>query len=193
MHIIDATCRTQMKLIITTLAYIEFICNIRVYPSHLVIGIYCFHPQNKMFSGQIRRLCTYVTDKLIPVHPGIDCACRSSTFLNIASMDPCLRGCKREETKEERGIEIGRGRVGGESTFQNCRATNASRETKYLAWEQAFGRAGNFPFLAIFSPNREPVHRLRNTLSSSVLRFWRIPRSRLTDARSYVKKSPVLL
>ena len=25
---------------------------------------------------------------------------------------------------------------------------------------QAFGRAGNFPFLAIFSPNREPVHRL---------------------------------
>ena len=31
-----------------------------------------------------------------------------------------------------------------------------------IACEQAFGRAGNFPFpfLTIFSPNREPVHRL---------------------------------
>lgn len=155
MHIIDATCRTQMKsIIITTLAYIEFICNIRVYPSHLVVGIYCYHPQNKKSSGLIRRLCAYVTDELIPVHPGIDWACRSATFLNIASMDTCLRGCKREETKEERGIEIGRGRVAGESTFQNCRATNASREMKYLAWEQAFGRAGNLPFLANFFPKQ---------------------------------------
>ena len=44
---------------------------------------------------------------------------------------PCLRVCKRGETEEEMGIEIGRGRVGGDSTFQNCRATHASRETKY--------------------------------------------------------------
>ena len=65
-----------------------------------------------------------------------------------------MRGSKLEETEEERGIEIGRGRVGGESTFQNCRATNASRETKYLACEQAFGRTGNLPFLAIFFPKQ---------------------------------------
>ena len=46
-----------------------------------------------------------------------------------------MRGSKLEETEEERGIEMRRGRVAGESTFQNCRATNASRETKYLACE----------------------------------------------------------